>query len=133
LLMQTRDNAGALSLVHGVFAGAASPKLAWEAPSIRERKNVTYNAAITGFSLTISNDVDHFTLEPAGTLATGTIVMPATAYDGFVVAIMSTQTITALTLNANTGQSIIGGVSTLTANQPVHYIYRASNTTWYRA
>jgi hypothetical protein len=46
--------------------------------------------------------------------------------------ITTTQQITALTINANTGQSIVGGGAIqLNANTSRQYLYRAANTTWY--
>jgi hypothetical protein len=48
------------------------------------------------------------------------------------ITITSTQEITALTINANTGQSIVGGgVIALRAGGSQTFIYRLSNTTWY--
>jgi len=57
--------------------------------------------------------------------------MPAAPADGMVITVESTQIITALTLSGNTGQSIVGVPATLFANQPLSYVYRLSNTTWY--
>jgi hypothetical protein len=49
-----------------------------------------------------------------------------------VVAFSSTQIITALTVSANAGQSIVNAVTTLAAGGGAKYIYRLTNTTWYR-
>jgi hypothetical protein len=57
--------------------------------------------------------------------------MPAAPADGMVITVESTQIITALTLSGNTGQSIIGVPATLFQNQPLSWVYRLSNTTWY--
>jgi hypothetical protein len=43
----------------------------------------------------------------------------------------STQTITALTVSANTGQSIVGAPASLGANSAGVFVYRLANTTWY--
>lgn len=93
----------------------------------------TYLVPITGFSTTIPNYVNEIVLNPVGTLATGTIIMPATAYDGQPVRISSSQTITTLTVSANSGQSISGAPTTITSITPFGFIYRLANTTWYRA
>ena len=70
---------------------------------------------------------------PAGTLATGTITMPGSPADGMVITITTTQEITALTINGNTGQSIGGTqVAQMPANSAMSFVYRQSNTTWYR-
>jgi hypothetical protein len=50
-----------------------------------------------------------------------------------VVTFMTTQEITALTINGNTGQSIGGTqVALMAANSSLSFIYRLSSTTWYR-
>ena len=92
-------------------------------------QNYTTNTPTTGFAYTVTTPVTLFT--PAGTLATGTVTMPASPNDGMTVTLMTTQNITALTVSANTGQSITGAVTTLSANDSATYMYRLSNTTWY--
>jgi hypothetical protein len=57
--------------------------------------------------------------------------MPAAPADGMTITFSSTKTITALTVNANAGQSIVGAPTVLPANQAGAYVYRLSNTTWY--
>lgn len=94
--------------------------------------NADYQVPTTGFSITISAGKRSLTLDPAGTLATGTITMPAAPVDGQKVAVSTTQTITALTTSANAGQSIKNAPTTLAAGAGFQYQYRASNTTWYR-
>jgi len=92
---------------------------------------------VTGFSSTIPSSASAplivYAMNPAGTLATGTLVMPASPIDAQIVTISSTQTIAALTLNANAGQSITTAVSTLAAGPSgaVSYIYDLASTTWY--
>lgn len=94
-------------------------------------QNYDYQVPTTGFSYTFTTYNVWFAV-PAGTLATGTITMPASPVDGMMVTITSTQQITALTINANTGQSIIaGGAVQLNANTSRQYMYRLANTTWY--
>ena len=90
-----------------------------------------YQVSTTGFSYTFAAGTTVLVMNPAGTLATGTITMPAAPADGMTISFSSTQTITALTVNANTGQSIVGAPTVLPANQAGGYVYRLSNTTWY--
>ena len=87
---------------------------------------------LTGFSITIGDSSTVLTLNPAGTLATGTIIMPAHPYDGMPVEIASTQIITALTLSPNTGQSIKNAPSALAAGVGIGYYYVSSLSTWFR-
>jgi hypothetical protein len=91
----------------------------------------SYQNPTTGFSYTIPSGTQTVLLDPAGTLATGTVVMPASPVDGMVVIITSTQQITTMTFSPNTGQSIVGNTATLPASQAVEFMYRQSNSTWY--
>lgn len=90
-----------------------------------------FQTPTTGFSYTFSAGTLTLIMNPAGTLATGTITMPASPSDGMIITIESTQQITALTVQGNTGQSLVGGTMTMRANQPDSFIYRLTNTTWY--
>lgn len=90
-----------------------------------------YQVPTTGFSYTFAAGIQTLIMNPAGTLATGTITMPASPSDGMTITISSSQTITALTLQGNTGQSISNTITSLPANTTAQYLYRLSNTTWY--
>lgn len=91
-----------------------------------------YQVLTTGFSYTFASGITTLIAQPAGTLATGTITMPGTPADGMVITFMSTQEVTALTINGNTGQSIGGTQTTqLPANSAMSFVYRQANTTWY--
>jgi len=90
-----------------------------------------YQVLTTGFSYTFAAGVQTLVINPAGTLATGTITMPASPSDGMTITVESTQQVTAITVNANTGQSIVGAPSQLVPNQPMSWVYRLANTTWY--
>jgi hypothetical protein len=92
-----------------------------------------FQVLTTGFSYTFASGTTTLIAVPAGTLATGTITMPGSPADGMVITITTTQQITALTINGNTGQSIGGTqVSLMAANSAMSFVYRQSNTTWYR-
>ena len=90
-----------------------------------------YQVSTTGFSYTFAAGTTVLVMNPAGTLATGTITMPAAPVDGMTISFSSTQAITALTVAANTGQSIVGNPTTLNAGGAATLVYRLSNTTWY--
>lgn len=87
---------------------------------------------LTGFSLTIGPGVGYLVLDPAGTLATGTVTMPAAPADGQTAGVASSQTITALTVSANAGQTISNAVTTLAPGGVAAYVFVKSNTKWYR-
>jgi hypothetical protein len=90
-----------------------------------------YQVLTTGFTYTFASGTTTLIINPAGTLATGTITMPASPADGMVITIESTQQVTAVTVAANTGQTLVGAASQLIPNQPLSFIYRLTNTTWY--
>ena len=88
----------------------------------------------TGFAVVIPDAVQRLLLDPAGTLATGTITMPAAPQDGQLCRISSTQDVTALTHSPNAGQTLKGALTSLAANMPGgEWIYVAANSTWYRS
>jgi hypothetical protein len=91
-----------------------------------------YLVPTTGFAYTFAAGTQNLVMNPAGTLAAGTITMPATPADGMTIRFSTSQTITALVVAANTGQSIVSAVTTLAAGGGAVYIYRLSNPTWYR-
>jgi hypothetical protein len=90
-----------------------------------------YQILTTGFSYTFSPGTQVLIMNPAGTLATGTITMPASPNDGMTITFSTSQQITSLTLNPNTGQSIISGITTMPASRAMTYMYNASNLAWY--
>lgn len=94
---------------------------------------------LTGFVITMRNG--RLVINPAGTLATGTVNLPLNPPDGAVVTIMSTQTQTALVVAANTSDLIVGtAVTALVAGTSVEYSYSLNGDvakglnprTWFR-
>ena len=104
--------------------------------SKQDAPTVSLQVPLTGFTITIADGVTVLLLDPAGGLATGTVTMPANPYDKQTIAINSTQSITALTVSPNAGQSVANAPTTLavslTGPQGYEFIYHAANTTWYR-
>jgi len=94
--------------------------------------NYVYQQPTTGTTLTATAFLAAYVIDPAGTLAALTVVMPATANDGQFFEVGTTQTITVLTVGPASGQSVIGGSLTLAANSGAGWRYRAANNTWYR-
>lgn len=93
----------------------------------------TKTVPLTGFSLTFANTQTDMILIPAGTLATGTITTAPSPSDGQRECVLSSQTQTALTFTANTGQTVTDGPTALVAMTPVCMTYSASNATWNRS
>jgi hypothetical protein len=87
----------------------------------------------TGFSITVPDDMDLLVLNPAGSLLAGTVTLPANPEDLDAVEITSTQTITTLTVNANTGQTISGGGAlSVSMTTGLSWRYIASLAKWVR-
>jgi len=94
----------------------------------------TYTIPLTGFAITNTTATGLLYLNPAGTLATGTLTMEATPSDGQNFCLLDTQTQTAITIAANTGQSL-GGLANLTAlvaNTRYCWFYNKPLATWIR-
>jgi hypothetical protein len=88
----------------------------------------------TGFDVTLADGVGQYQMAPAGTLATGAIKMPANPFDGQTVRISTTAQVTALTVTANTGQTISNAISAaaLAAGATAAWRYSVAETNWYR-
>lgn len=92
-----------------------------------------YAAPLTGATVTILDTQDRAVIEPAGTIAALTVVLPtaSAAYDGKVVNICSTQIVTTLTLSATAG-TIVGGGTAMAVGVGQDYVCRGSTAKWYR-
>lgn len=93
----------------------------------------TYTVPLTGFTLTFANSQSNMILNPAGTLATGTLTTAANPSNGQRECVLSTQTQTALTWAANTGQTIVNPPTALVANTPVCMTYVSTLSAWQRS
>lgn len=99
----------------------------------RAEQGVDDQAPSTGFNITVASGTSILRLIPSGTLATGTITLPSSPVNGQILQIYTNETITALTISANSGQSLGNGIiTTLSAGRGVAYQYNLSNTTWYQ-
>ena len=91
----------------------------------------------TGFSIAVptpATEQQWMLLTPAGTLATGTIVLPlnTTTPNGFEVLVTTTQIITTFTLSLNGAAAANGAPTTLAANGFFRVRYVQANNAWYR-
>jgi hypothetical protein len=88
-----------------------------------------------GFALPVPNSGNQWMqLQPAGTLATGTITLPLNTLtpDGTEVLITTTQTVTALTIALNGATAASGAPTTLAANGFARMRFIVSRNSWYR-
>lgn len=93
-----------------------------------------YNVPVTAFSLTFANNQAWFILNPAGTLATGTITMAPNPSDGQRECVSDSQIQTAITFTANAGQTVVGApTAEASANWVACFSYVASVATWFKA
>lgn len=103
-----------------------------------------YAAPLTGASLTMTNLQRRLIIDPAGTIAALTVVFPAVGsgssvlVDGQLIGICATQIVTALTLTAGSGTTILNAPTALAippatgAGTCYEWVYRKANTSWYR-
>jgi hypothetical protein len=90
----------------------------------------------TGFNITVPTPVSEqqwVLLQPASTLAAGTLTFPLDTQtpDGTEILITSTQIITSFTININGAAAIFGAVSTLLAGTAIRYRYYQATNSWY--
>lgn len=112
--------------------------LAWlESQQIatQDNKITQYAAPLTGSTLQVTDSQNSvwLVITPAGTLAALTLLLPlaSNVLDRTEILVNTTQTLTALTFNAN-GASIIGAPTTLAANGFFRLRFDIVMKTWYR-
>jgi hypothetical protein len=86
----------------------------------------------TGFTIAAAHGVTQLVLTPAGTLATGAVTFPPTPGDNQPFELVSTQTVTALTLNTSDGSTIDSAPTTITAAAALQYRFIGSLGIWLR-
>jgi hypothetical protein len=91
----------------------------------------------TGFNITVPTPVSEqqwMLLQPAGTLATGTITLPLNTGvpDGTTVLITTTQEITSLTIALNGASAIYGAVTSLPAGTGTLLRFYQPTNSWYQ-
>lgn len=90
----------------------------------------------TGFNIAVPTPVSQqwILIQPAGTLAAGTVTLPLNTQtpDGTEILITTTQQITTFTLAANGAANVYGEPSTLSAEDFFRMRYVQSTNSWYR-
>lgn len=105
---------------------------AWMSPAFQR---VTASPTLAGFTLALPATANSLfvLLTPTGTMATGTIVLPAaaTAADGQEIVLYTSQEVTALTFTLN-GATAVGGAPTgIQAGASLTLRYDALSVAWY--
>ncbi len=91
----------------------------------------------TGFNLAVPTPVAQqqwMLIQPAGTLATGTVTLPLNTQtpDGTEVLVTTTQQITAFTLAGNGASAVYGDPTTLAAEDFFRMRFVQATNSWYR-
>jgi hypothetical protein len=115
-----------------VQSGTSVKVTATQVRAFANQESLTYRAVSTGFTETFAAAQDTMILFNAGTLATGTVTMPASPLNGQVVRVTAAMIVTALTVSPNAGQTMVGAPTAISTTTPFAFVYRAANTTWYR-
>lgn len=121
---------------HSTFTDDGTTVTVGEALKVGGRLVVPYNIATptTGSTVTMGTALIDQIIKPAGTLATLTVQLPGSPVDGEKVGISTTQILTALTISAPGGATVVTGQATpftLSAGGSLRLTYNASGTTWY--
>lgn len=91
-----------------------------------------YSQPLAGETITTLEGERRRLLDPAGILATLTLVLPPNPTDGNFYDLITSKEVTVMTITAPGGASISNGAPFLFAGDTsVELLYRAANTTWY--
>lgn len=118
----------------------SSPQTVLLSPAAMGVGPYQYTAPLTTASVTVLPTSRRLVIDPAGTIAALTVVFPAATLlsDNQTLGLCSTQVVTALTMTAGTGTTILNGVTALAippatgAGTCYEWVYRQANTSWYR-
>jgi hypothetical protein len=86
----------------------------------------------TGQTVTVASSTSCQICEPAGSLAALTVQFPVQQADGHELEIVFTQAITSLTLTPNSGQTIVGGITSTSGYIGTKWRFVSSSLKWYR-
>jgi hypothetical protein len=97
--------------------------------------STTVYVPTTGFNIAIGTPTSNLwvLMQPAGTLASGTITLPLNTIvpDGTEILVTSTNTVTTLTLAANGASNVFGGPTTIGATSPFRIRFYTATNSWY--
>lgn len=122
------------------LASGQQPQTVSLTPAVLGAGPHQYAAPLTGASLTVTAAQRRLILEPAGTIAALTVVMPAATglVSNQLFGICTTQIVTSLTVTAGSGTTVLNAPSALLVPVAtggascVEWVYRLTNTSWYR-
>lgn len=91
-----------------------------------------YSTPTSGSTVTTGSGEQKHQLTPAGTLAALTYLLPPNPGDDDEHVVSTTQTISAIDCNGQSGWTVLGGDGVLPSNGSMRFRARTFNTTWYR-
>ncbi|MBX9595677.1 MAG: hypothetical protein K2X46_15035 [Roseomonas sp.] len=96
---------------------------------------VVRNAASGYANLALTATTGHVFIDGASTIAAAAFTMPASAalMDGQRISFTASQTVTALTLTANTAQTMVGAPTTMDVTTPFTLVFDSTTGKWTRA
>lgn len=102
--------------------------------AVRDGAQYVYNVPLTGFTLVMTAEQSVVSLNPAGTIAAGTVTLPPTLYDGKIFSIFTSAAITTLTLNTSNSATFVPAAApaTLAAGASQSFVYDKANNQWHR-
>lgn len=112
-----------------------SPQTAQTPVAVLGLGGIQNEVPTAGSQITLAKGVGRLLLKPAGTIASTLVKFPPSTvlYDGQVLIIASSQTVTLLTMSAGTGTTIAAtAATTVTADAPIMLIYSAASATWFQ-
>lgn len=104
----------------------------WVGQGMANSNNYDYQQPATGATIVAASGCPIVLVDPSAAIATLTVTMPPDPSDGQYFEIDSSQTIGTLTVNTSDSTTVNGNSIMLAANGGVRWMYKASNTTWYR-
>jgi hypothetical protein len=90
------------------------------------------NLSLTNGSSTALSAVNTFHLNTGIAIAAATLTLPTVTDEGHRVVFATSNTITALTLNKDAGDTLLNAPTTLTGGTSFEYYYSKASTTWIR-
>jgi len=96
-------------------------------------KSYNIAAPVTLGTVVMSAGQQRQIINPAGTLAVLTVTLPSSPTDGQIAGISFTQAITALTINAPGGATVIAPLTAAAIDTNIRFVYQASSTSWFPA
>lgn len=92
----------------------------------------SYQVPSTAFAIVVPPGVGSLILNPAGTLASGSVTLSTPPRDGWMVRISSSQAVTAFSVGAQAGAVVSNAPTTLAAGGVAGFQYVAGVATWFR-